>query len=130
MQCFDPNDDDKPTFMQAKGIRWYDIVIAAIAILIVWSLLSSKASSHEWYDIQCCSGNDCRAISGVSDAGVPWTEIEDAGDRYIWHSSKSGKTHEFLKSSESVKPSRDGFYHGCELPFTNRPMCLYVPLLF
>ena len=106
------------------------VLTAIIAVGIVWW---SKASAHDWYDISCCSGHDCRPISGIRD-GEPWSEIADMGDHYLWQSSQTGETHRIEKDFRNIKPSRDGFYHGCELKQIyaqgHRVQCLYVPVMF
>lgn len=106
------------------------VMTAIIAVGIVWW---SKANAHSWYDASCCSSFDCRPISGIRN-GEPWSEIADMGDHYLWKSSQSAATYIIPKSDERIKPSRDGFYHACEI--TGDQMtdfyarCLYVPVMF
>lgn len=103
-------------------------ILLAIVIFIAWSMIT-KASAHSWYSPGCCNDTDCRPVSGERN-GIPWSEIDDMGDHYIWRSSRSGLSHRFDKGSPKIKPSRDGYYHACELEKSKIPMCLYVPTLF
>jgi hypothetical protein len=89
-----------------------------------------RAKAHDWYDRDCCSGFDCRPVSGVDTDGKPWSEIRQVEGGYEWTSSQSGKVHFFASDSPKVRPSRDGNYHACELPASQIAMCLYVPTFF
>lgn len=109
------------------------IVTYVVALFLIMSFAVDLARSHSWYEPACCDTRDCRQISGVR-GGEPWSEIVDHGDAYVWESSETGKTHIIPKSDERIRPSRDGFYHGCEITGEHiedaYPQCIYVPVLF
>ncbi len=99
-----------------------------LAFLI--AALPLTATAHDWYERDCCDTTDCRPISGVKD-GVPWSEITDMGNHYIWQSRVSNRTYEIPKilngfANPNIRPSRDGFFHGCE-PGGETARCIYAP---
>ena len=138
-----------------------DLVFLLIAFLLALSVVAVSmltnprpAYPHEWYENFCCHEKDCRPISGIKN-GIPWSEVEDMGDYYEWRSSTSGKVHIIQKNAQRqkctavaggnynydctpddvVRPSRDGFFHGCEsMPEgpanSSTPYCIYAPLGF
>lgn len=113
------------------------VIVALLAFFIglaVFAIFSPRpAVAHDWYEMSCCDTRDCRPISGIRN-GEPWSEIADMGDYYLWRSSASGLSHKIPKLDERVRPSRDGFYHGCEISGDTKPdtwaRCIYVPVLF
>ena len=141
MQPWDVDDFDEDVFLYDRFAKdntfpWL-VFLASLAVLILGSAavltFVERADAHDWYDISCCSGHDCRPISGIRN-GEPWSEIADMGDHYLWQSSQTGETHRIEKDFRNIKPSRDGFYHGCELKQVyaqgHRVQCLYVPVMF
>lgn len=116
--------------------------LAAIAILAI-VIQIRPASSHSWYDQDCCTIDDCRPISGVDGSGQPWSEIEEVAGGYRWTSSKTGASHfiaaddRMANGNPRIRPSRDGHFHGCETNGSYGPehsppvaLCLYVPSMF
>lgn len=41
------------------------IVLAALAFLLVATLLPRPAHPHEWYPRECCSGQDCARVEKI-----------------------------------------------------------------
>ena len=135
MKVWDPEEDKEPeTLANAERMTWLDWCMVGVGILLAFWLLGkvlpSKAEAHSWYDAKCCNTTDCRQVSGVDANGIPWSEVEDLGDRYRWTSSKSGRVHIFLKGRDNVLPSRDANYHACETEYMSEPLCIYPPLGF
>lgn len=85
------------------------IVIAALA----------PAHSHEWYDRQCCSGQDCEPLPDGAVTQVP-------GGYHVKYKAKLGLDVDVIVPHNKAKPSQDGRYHGCAT--IDRFMCLYVPM--
>lgn len=134
MKVWDPEEDKEPeTLANAQRMTWLDWCMVGVGILLAFwlagKILPSKAEAHSWYSYDCCSGFDCRPISGERE-GIPWSEVRDMGDHYEWRSPKTNVTHKIPKSSDRVRPSQDGNYHGCELAYDRKFMCLYVPMMF
>ena len=135
MKCHDPGEDkdeEKIYFSDLPHHEWKWIkrfVGFAILVIIAWSVFVPSSKAHSFYSWECCNLQDCRPISGERD-GIPWSEVRDMGDHYEWRSPKTKVTHKIPKSSDRVKPSQDGNYHGCELAYDRKFMCLYVPMMF
>lgn len=97
-----------------RGARRWFLAILFLVILLAWAL---PALSHDWYDPECCGGNDCRP--------VPSLEIEeiDGGYRHI----PTGAI--FLWKNGQVKPSRNRNFHVCigNKPHDmGKPYCIYI----
>lgn len=132
---------------------WVAVVFAYIvAVVIAFAIcMQGEASGNvfkprhnpldpsHWYDIECCDLDDCKPISGVKPNGEPWSEVTETPDGYRWQSSQSGEVYFFPKIVEGapnkrIRPSRDGFFHGCESIVGHEDKhwvghCLYIPLL-
>lgn len=93
---------------------WF-VVVVAVLIAAAAGLLASAvtAKAHSFYDLSCCSENDCKPLPDGS------VKITQSG--YLW----DGETFPF--NDKRVKYSPDGKYHGCALQYTGSKLCLYVP---
>ena len=113
-------------------VAFWATVFGFIILFIASVIMVGQVKAHDWYDIECCDTLDCRPISGVKADGTPWSEIEDHGSYYIWKTENG--THTMEKADPRIKPSRDGFYHGCEVTGDHAEdvyaRCIYVPSMF
>jgi hypothetical protein len=93
------------------------LAIVALAFLIA-AALSSPASSHSWYDADCCSDQDCEPVSAVSFvASDPSTMpvmvvTTNLGTKPVTPMTK-------------IRQSKDGRMHACI--YQGRLLCLYLP---
>jgi len=99
--------------------------------LIVAFGLAAIATAHEWYDSDCCSGNDCAPIptSAVSIGPEGYTVTIGPGD----HPLAGGTITKFFRyDSPQVRVSQDGKYHTCVIGSEGGEqwmLCLYAPNL-
>ena len=124
-------------------------VIAFLGYALACGILAGvimvrPAHSHDWYDGDCCHNEDCRPISGIGADGTPWSEITETARGYVWKSTRTGQEYLFREGDHlsaggsRIRPSRDGFYHGCEASggldgYEYHPpagLCIYVPNMF
>lgn len=89
----------------AYTLRWLWVSLLAIALLI------HAARAHEWYDPECCSGEDCRPVHADE-----LIETEKG-----WKHLPSGI--EFRK--DQVRPSKDRHFHIC-VSKHGTPYCIYI----
>lgn len=89
-------------------------------LALVLLLLAGEASSHDWYDSDCCSGRDCAPV-----AYEDVEQLSDGGWRYVPLNVK------FTRGQ--VRPSKDNHFHVCvgesqDLDGTvhRYPRCIYV----
>ena len=88
-----------------------------LAMIFTWAamvlmLLATGAMAHSWYDLSCCSDNDCHPIADCS-------EIKEVDGGYEWQKV-------FFKR-ENLKASHDNQCHVCVLnDFAG--LCLYMPM--
>jgi hypothetical protein len=68
-----------------------------IRLALVFTLLTSAASAHDWYPLNCCSGTDCFELPPSAVEWTPWG----------WHFLESG---EFIKE-EHARQSPDQHFH-------------------
>ncbi len=93
------------------------LAIVALALLIA-AALSSPASSHSWYDADCCSDHDCEPVSAVSFVAsdpsvVPVMVVTTSlGTKPVTPMTK-------------IRQSKDGRMHACI--YQGRLLCLYMP---
>jgi hypothetical protein len=92
-------------------------IIAGLA-LVVAIALAGPASSHSWYDADCCSDRDCEAVSAVSFvAGEP-----NSVPVMVVTTSFGTKP---LTSMTKIRDSKDSKMHACI--YQERLICLYMP---
>jgi len=91
-------------------------------------LMTGHASAHEWYDPVCCNENDCQAI--------PTSAVQVTPRGYVVmlypheHVGLKGQSgvKSWLVPFKDAKPSPDGKFHACILPWSTETMrCLYAP---
>ncbi len=93
------------------------LAIVALALLIA-AAFSSPASSHSWYDADCCSDHDCEPVSAVSfvasdPSTVPVMVVTTSlGTKPVTPMTK-------------IRQSKDGRMHACI--YQGRLLCLYMP---
>lgn len=110
------------------------VAITAIIVGLLLMLFATFAEGHSWYELECCDTRDCRPVSGIKPGGKPWSEIEDHGTYFVFKSSVTGVTHKIDKADADIRPSRDAFYHACEVTgesiVDSFVRCIYEPALF
>lgn len=87
--------------------------LTAAAVILLLMLI--PAFAHDWYPLECCSGQDCRALS---DAEVPQYVQPADGGKYLivkWGIVVERKGY-----------SPDNKFHICEMP--TKFYCLFTPL--
>ena len=97
-----------------------------ILVAFLW-LLSGLARAHDaragWtYPMSCCGQGDCAEISPRSVKVTP-QGFEIAirpGEHPQWRADRPTDFHAFV-FHEDAKPSPDGEYHLCILPYTDPP---------
>lgn len=87
------------------------IALAAVIVVAALAAMIYAAFAHSWYDPECCSGEDCRAVHADE---VIETETG-------WKHLPSGI--EFRK--DQVKPSKDRHFHICVSKY-GTPYCIYI----
>lgn len=80
------------------------------------SLISSAASSHSWYDPDCCSDRDCRPVDA--------DDMAEIGGG-CWKYLPTGATF----CGNRVRPSKDKHWHVC-ISNNNVPYCAYIQMGF
>lgn len=111
-----------------------DALRIAFGAAIILLALYAVAFSHEWYDPECCSGQDCFQVDEHSHHAVSG-EAAPGGYLIRWRDLK------WVYSEKDVRRSQDGKYHICLLPYyinhydelsaaergLIHPICVYVP---
>lgn len=87
------------------------VAIGALIGIVAFFAILIAAQAHDWYDPQCCSGEDCRP--------VPAEEVIETETG--WKHLPSGI--EFRK--DQVKPSKDRHFHICVSKY-GTPYCIYI----
>lgn len=108
---------------ERAGPVWPDIIgvaIYAVALflaLVFLFVLFTPARSHDWYPVECCSGQDCRPVSAASVRAGP--------QGYVLQSS--GETVGYGDARIRVSPGEH--FHWCNAGGTTRghTICLFVP---
>lgn len=106
-------DEDRVEKIESLIVRNVVTIIGlVIAILIA---LICIAFAHSWYDLECCSDNDCHPVA-VDDV----IETEKG-----WKHLPTGT--EFTR--DQVKPSKDRRFHVCignKAWDRGKPYCIYI----
>jgi hypothetical protein len=93
---------------------------AVVGLLFIVLAITGVVHSHEFYDWECCSDNDC----------MPLPEGAVTEERDGYHVAPfRGLDHTTVvayNDKSIIKQSPDGKFHGCEYP-ANHLKCLYVP---
>jgi hypothetical protein len=100
------------------------LALAAMAVgclIVIVSLMMTRAHAHSWYAPSCCSGHDCEAIP--RDALVE--ELAD-GWNVEFVSAHRGYVRLFFPR-KLKRDSQDGGFHACIRPDLT-PICIYVPV--
>lgn len=99
-----------------------------LAVFALGHLLTVPAKGHSFYSSYCCDGKDCapiktRFVKAVAGGYLVTLRPED----HIALRDADGPR-EYLVPYANAKPSPDGDYHACILPFQPDVMrCLYAP---
>lgn len=93
----------------------YKVIWAVIILITLIAIVGANAAqSHEWYDKECCSDDDC--------APVEKTVYNDNGS--ITVTSKHGTV--TIPRGFPRKPSKDEKDHVCILKHSGIPICYYA----
>lgn len=95
------------------------MIFFVIIIASTLSFLITNAHSHEWYDKECCSEQDC----------APVLSLSKNSDGSMNLTSKHGTVN--IPKEFSKRPSRDNQEHICMRPSEYGdmyPICYYVPM--
>lgn len=88
------------------------------ALLLSAMLLATPIASHEWYPLECCSGQDCAPVTAVSfvaaDPGEPPVMVVTTE-----HGTKP------VPKNLTPRESRDGRMHACI--YQGSLICLFLP---
>lgn len=78
-------------------------------------LLAAPAAAHDWYPLECCSGQDCHPIACDQLEEIDQGRIRDIGTGTIY-------------SRDQIRPSLDGQCHVCTAGGFKRgaPICVFV----
>lgn len=87
----------------------YKALLYTSLLLSFLFLYPNSAKGHSWYDIECCSKNDCNPIE----------------EHEVYQDSK-GTWYLGSVSFEKVKMSRDDKVHVCIQKSTNKGLCIYI----
>lgn len=100
-----------------------NIRLLLLALFFVLAILfAGLPRAHQWYEPNCCSGNDCEPVP-------PGALVEEVrgGWRVAYVSPKLGPVEIFFPRALK-RDSRDGGFHACVRPDTRTPICIYVPV--
>src|SRR5262245_2066845 len=90
-----------------------------VAGLLVWTVLSSAVTSHEWYLRECCGDTDC----------APVDRVESLPGGFLRLTTRVGTTD--VPPGFPRQRSPDGQMHICMVRYSHldnmRPVCLFVP---
>lgn len=105
------------------------VALWLLALLFLSVGFTLAAKSHSFYDPYCCNDKDCQPIKGTSvketAAGyeVTLSPAEHIGLK------KEDKAHTYVVRYGDAKPSPDGAFHACILPYMPDTMrCFYAPV--
>ena len=91
------------------GVAWALLIAAA---------LSSPASTHSWYDADCCSNQDCEPVSTVA-----FVASDPASMPVMVVTTSLGTKP--LTPTTKIRQSKDSRMHACI--YQGRLLCLYMP---
>lgn len=91
--------------------HWPAILLTLSLTFVGWIAWSPLVEGHSWYDIDCCSDDDCR-LARPGEIEETAAGIVALGILFPWQSTR-------------LRWSRDGQYHLC-IP-VDVPICVYRP---
>jgi hypothetical protein len=92
-------------------------LILSIAVAFVGSCKAHEAPSGMQYDSFCCHDMDCAPAIESHQDGMNLVITTPQGTMVV------------RPDDTNVKwlPSMDGRLHGCQMPYTHIPLCVYIP---
>jgi hypothetical protein len=93
-----------------------------IKVIIALIFLTTSAVAHEWYDYDCCDTRDCYPLDDTAEL----KELPGGKWQVKWKSPKTGLIIEGVVPARAVRNSQDHELHGCEIPHTTTPRCIYI----
>ena len=106
------------------GIVYGTMIGSAMWIVIILVVSAIRSDAHEWYDPECCSGQDCAPVAREHVVATPdgWQVRLKPGE----HPNTRFPVDRTLPyTSPQVRHSQDSDFHACVLGGTL--LCLYVP---
>ena len=93
-----------------------------LILVALWSLIALAAPvlAHEWYPIECCSGQDCAPVTKMETLGSLWVVTTKHGTALVG-------------PNIARRPSKDARMHACMRPNDDGKMellCIFVPPMF
>jgi hypothetical protein len=102
------------------------VVLLAVVWLAGMSML--YASAHSFYDPYCCNDKDCAPIKTAHVKPVAGGYLVRLRPEDHVGLSKAVGVREYLVPYADAKPSPDGGFHACILPYMPDTMrCFYAP---
>lgn len=80
--------------------------------LVLYITLGTLCQAHEWYPLDCCSGNDCRPVD--------CKELISQPDGTV-------KYKDMTFRRDQKRASQDGYCHACYSDKYNVPYCVFFP---
>lgn len=103
-------------------------LIIALVVIFTLSFFLTAAEAHEWYDPECCSGEDCAPI-----AAKPWqVERIPGGYRIKLRQGDHPMVRRTIEveigdENPKLRQSHDEKWHVCVGPASQAVFCVYKP---
>jgi len=98
-----------------------DVLLVLFVCVLFIYFVAVGAKSHEWYDKECCSDNDCAPVEEIK------FSTDEQGNDVVAVRTKHGFAEGQLKHI-SIRPSKDDEYHACIITYHAAFIrCLYAP---
>lgn len=98
--------------------RWMRLVYGSVAVVFLLAAPIGETFAHDWYDKECCSGEDCRPAEPGE------LVLTDHG----WLVTITGETYAYGDSH--IRQSKDEHPHICITHWTtgeDHAVCIYLP---
>lgn len=96
------------------------LIVLALILVMISPVRGHEAPQGWAYDLECCSDQDCRQLSLIEEKSV--RQVPGG-----YQATLDGFAEPIFFYQNKVKPSKDGFYHGC-VGSSGVGYCLYVPM--
>jgi hypothetical protein len=96
-------------------------LMVALLLLI---MITTNALAHSWYDVDCCSGNDCSPITWMEQKGSVITFKTELFKDEVF------KVDMAKLPSHHIRPSKDAKMHACVIHTLSYAEGYYVRCLY